>query len=223
MYPVSNEYINQINSGIITNKELFGTLTLIDGEVINLTNKDFSNSSVKIDNACDNGSDICLGSAYTGKLSLGLFSSIDRYRVNKADGGAVIELSYKLGEQEIPLGVFNVYECTRTGIKLSISAYDNMSKLNKSLGSNNVSGSAWSILSWIAKKCDVEIANSQEEINSFINSDIICNISANCRDYCLCNFPYYKVDKKEKQKSCYYCSMHSFCFTNSVNFIWFFS
>jgi hypothetical protein len=177
MYQVSNEYINQIASGIISDKELFGTLTLIDGEVINLTNKDFANSSVKIDNACDNGSDICLGSAYTGKLSLGLFSSIDRYRVNKADGGAVIELSYKLGEQEIPLGVFNVYECTRTGIKLSISAYDNMSKLNKSLGSNNVSGAAWAVLSWIAKKCDVEIANSKEEISAFINADVICNIS----------------------------------------------
>lgn len=177
MYPVSNEYINQISNGIISNKELFGSLTLLDGEIINLTNNDFANSSVKIDNACDNGSDICLGSAYTGKLSLGLFSDVDRYRINKADGGAVIELNYKLGDQIIPLGIFNVYECIRTGKKLSISAYDNMIKLNKSLGSNNVSGSAWYILSWISRKCGVEIKNSENEINAFINADVICNVS----------------------------------------------
>lgn len=177
MYKVSDEYITKLSSGIILDKQLSGTIKLLNGDEIEITNKDLANSSVKIDSKCDNGSDICLGSAYTAKLSMGLFTSIDRYNFNKADGGAVISLQYSLDDQVIPLGVFNVYECTRTGSKITINAYDNMTKLNKSLGSANTNGSAWAVLNWIKLKCGIELANTEDEIKKFINADVVCNIS----------------------------------------------
>lgn len=178
MYKVSDEYIAQVATGTLENKELSGSIKLLTGEVLPLSNKDFSNSSVSIDNKCSNNSDINLGSAYIGKLSLGLIGDYDRYSINKADAGAVITLQYKLGAQIIPLGVFNVYECTRKGRKLSINAYDNMSKLNKKLNTDNVNGHVLDVIKWISNSCGVEFKNTDEEINAFSNAQTVCNITA---------------------------------------------
>jgi hypothetical protein len=175
MYNVSNEYIEQISTGKISGKEIHGTITLLNGEVIELSNEIIFNSSLKINNSCDNGSDICIGSAYIGELKLDVFSDENRYLFNTAREGAIININYKLGSQIIPLGIYTVYSCVRVGKKLSISAYDNMCKLNKNIGSGTVNGTPEDLLNWISRKCDIVF--NINNINDFVNHDVICNVS----------------------------------------------
>lgn len=176
MFPVSNEYIQKINSGNTTGREITGTIKLLSGEKISLDNTILSSGSLSIDNSCSNNTDIKIGSCYTGQLSMSIFGEYDRYNFYKTNNGGVITLKYKLVD-DIPLGVFNIYECTKKGQNISIKAYDNMSKLNKSLKSNNINGSVIDILECISKDCGIEFSNF-DTVKDMKNTDIICNISS---------------------------------------------
>lgn len=177
MFNVDNKYIDKLKTGILEDKYITGTIKLLSGEIIPLDNSVFSSGSVSIDNSCSNNADLVIGSAYIGQLKINLYGDYDRYSIISAEAGAIITLQYNYAENVIPLGVFNVYECTKRGKNLSIKAYDNMTKLNKNLGSDNFNAPAYSLIQYICEKCNVELANTEEELLTFINATQVCNVS----------------------------------------------
>ena len=178
MYNVGQEYLNVYKSGVFIGKNITGTMKLISGEIISLDNSLFSYDKLSIDNSCSNSSDITFGSVYAGQLTMNIFGEYNRYNINNANEGAIIELQYNFANETIPLGVFNVYECTKQGKNITIKAYDNITKLNKNLGSDNFNGEAYNIVQYICNKCDVELENTAEELLEFTNSTQVCNVSS---------------------------------------------
>ena len=177
MFNISEAYIKKLEESNITDRKVTGTIKLLTGEQIEIDNNILKNGSLTIDNRCSSNSDISLGSTYIGQLSISFYGDYDRYSFYKADQGGVVKLKYTMID-EIPLGVFNIYECTKKGSNISIKAYDNMSKLNKSLGSNNVNGIVVDVLKWIAKECGIEFANSYDDIAAMNNAKVVCNITS---------------------------------------------
>lgn len=71
---------------------------------------------------------------------------------------------------EIPIGIFYVYEATRTKRILSLKAYDSMTNFDKEV-EETTTGTLYDILDFISEKCEVPLAHTEEEINAFVNAD----------------------------------------------------
>lgn len=175
MYPVSSQYIEKINTSNISDRQISGTIKLLNGQTIQLTNDILSGGSLAIDNSCESGSDFQLGSAYIGQLSFSIFGDYSRYAFYQADNGGIINLTYTLIDN-IPLGIYTIYECTKKGKNITIKAYDNMAKLKKSIRTNNTNGSILSIIDWIMLQCGTELAN-RNDIVRMKNSDVVVNVN----------------------------------------------
>ena len=176
MYPVSNAYIEKINTSNITDRQINGTIKLLNGQTIQLTNDILSGGSLAIDNSCESGSDFQLGSAYIGQLSFSIYGDYSRYSFYQADAGGVINLTYTMIDT-IPLGTYTIYECTKKGKNITIKAYDNMAKLKKSIRTNNTNGSILSIIDWIMLQCGTELANDRSELSRMPNINTVANVS----------------------------------------------
>lgn len=168
MYPVSNEYLNVIcENDPIT--RITGTLDLKDGTTLLITNEDIAKAP-SIMNQCVNNSELKLGQAYQAQLDISIYSNIDRYLIY----GARIELAFGLqiedAWEDIPLGVFIVSECIRTSNDvLQITALDEMDKLDDKYSGDLLTGTPFSILSFIATEHGLLLAQTQNEIEALPN------------------------------------------------------
>ena len=114
---------------------------------------------------------------YAAELGITLYTSIDRYTLE----GATITLSFFLeisdGKyEEVPLGIFEISEANRTINCLAIKAYDYMLRFDKDFGNKVTSGTAYDLLALACEECKVELAHTQEEIESWNNAKILLGI-----------------------------------------------
>lgn len=175
MFDTSSAYRESLDSGYL-NTDVTGTITLSNGRIYEFTEKDIVPASLGFDNKAVNGNDFCFGGIYVGELSIDLMLAIDRYSLEDAE----IKISYfqttlEGVTQEIPLGIFYVYEATRTKKIISLKAYDGMTKFDTAI-EENTSGYLYDIALFISEKCGVELAQTEEEINGFVNADWWLNL-----------------------------------------------
>lgn len=168
MYPVSNEYLNVICENDPVTR-ITGTLELKDGTTLQITNEDIAKAP-SIMNQCVNNSELKLGQAYQAQLDISIYSNIDRYLIY----GARIELAFGLqiedAWEDVPLGVFIVSECIRTSNDvLQITALDEMNKLDEKYSGDLLTGTPFSILSFIATEHGLLLAQTQNEIEALPN------------------------------------------------------
>lgn len=169
MYSTSELYKSALTSGFL-DTNITGKITLSNGKIIEFEEKDIVPGTLSFDNKSVNGNDFSFGGIYVGELKVDLFKQIDRYSLNNAK----VEISYFLkcdGDvQEIPLGVFYVHEAIRTKKIISLKAYDSMTMFDVYVD-ENTSGYMYDIITYISEKCGAELAQTEEEINEFLNSD----------------------------------------------------
>ena len=158
MYAVSEQYKNAIKSYNRTSS-IYGTLTTVNGTVHQLNDRNIIKDSLYITNQIVNGSKLCFGAVYAGECGLVINSNVDRYSLF----GAEIKLNIIVNNEDIPLGVFYVDTSERIGSKIKLTAIDKMSNFDKELEANT-NGSWFELLSLIANKCGVELAQTQEEL-----------------------------------------------------------
>ncbi len=176
MYPVSEKYKKAIRDS--TRKYYYsGKIITKDGTEHPFENKDIVKGSAYVTNQCCGNSEIELGSVYSAEMGITLYSNIDRYTLE----GATITLSFFLllddeTYEEVPLGIFEISEANRTINCLSIKAYDYMLRFDKAFNSTVSSGTAYEFLSLACENCEVELAHSQDEINSWNNGGIVLGI-----------------------------------------------
>ena len=161
MYAVSEQYKNAIKSYNRTSS-IYGTLTTVNGTVYQLNDRNIIKDSLYITNQIVNENKLCFGSVYAGECGLVINSDIDRYSLF----GAEIKLNIIISDEVIPLGVFYVDTSERIGSKIKITAIDKMSNFDIEL-KENTNGSWFELLNFISNKCDVELAQSQEELVQF--------------------------------------------------------
>ena len=176
MYPVSEEYLAAIQDNA-RSYYFEGCITTKLGVKYPFANKDIVKGSGYITNQCCGSNEIEIGSVYAAELGITLYTSIDRYTLE----GAMITLSFFLeisdGKyEEVPLGIFEISEANRTINCLAIKAYDYMLRFDKDFGNKVTSGTAYDLLALACEECKVELAHTQEEIESWNNAKILLGI-----------------------------------------------
>ena len=176
MYPVSEEYLAVIQDNA-RSYYFEGCITTKLGVKYPFANKDIVKGSGYITNQCCGSNEIEIGSVYAAELGITLYTSIDRYTLE----GATITLSFFLeisdGKyEEVPLGIFEISEANRTINCLAIKAYDYMLRFDKDFGNKVTSGTAYDLLALSCEECKVELAHTQEEIESWNNAKILLGI-----------------------------------------------
>ena len=176
MYPVSEEYLAVIQDNA-RSYYFEGCITTKLGVKYPFANKDIVKGSGYITNQCCGSNEIEIGSVYAAELGITLYTSIDRYTLE----GAMITLSFFLeisdGKyEEVPLGIFEISEANRTINCLAIKAYDYMLRFDKDFGNKVTSGTAYDLLALACEECKVELAHTQEEIESWNNAKILLGI-----------------------------------------------
>ena len=142
---------------------------------IDLNDSDIIKDSVYITNQCTNGNEYEYGCVYSGECGITIKSNVDRYDLYDAE----LKLFWSLlvGDvwEEIPLGVFYISEPNRINDKISIKALDGMIKLDVEVD-EDTQGTAPQLLAYLADKCGVELAQTEEELASFVNADYMLSV-----------------------------------------------
>lgn len=176
MYPVSEAFLQAVQEN--TRRYYWtGKITTAAGVVYEFTQEDIVKGSGYISGQCCGNSEIELGTVYAAEMGISLFSQIDRYTLEDAK----IELLYHLrladgSYESVPMGIFEVSEANRTAHCLELKAYDYMLRFEKSFNGFETVGTAYGFMELCAKACDVELAQTQAEIDALPNGTELLSI-----------------------------------------------
>lgn len=178
MYPVSAAFLEAVKQN--TRRYYWtGKITTKAGVAYEFGQQDIVKGSGYISAQCCGSTEIELGTVYAAEMGISLFSQIDRYTLEDAK----IELFYHLrladdSFEEVPMGIFEVSEANRTVHLLELKAYDYMLRFEKSFNGFETVGTAYGFMELCAKACDVELAQTQAEIDALPNGTELLSIYA---------------------------------------------
>ena len=165
MYNVSEKFKSAIKA---SNRKsaIYGTLTTVNGVEYPLNDSNIIKDSLYITNQIVNNNKLTFGAVYAGECGLVISSTIDRYSLF----GATIVLNFLLNledgtEEILPLGVFYVDTPERIGSKIKLTAVDCMSRFDVPVD-EDVNGTWYELISYMADKCGVELAQTQTELEA---------------------------------------------------------
>ncbi|MCD8336239.1 MAG: hypothetical protein LUD18_03015 [Lachnospiraceae bacterium] len=169
MYAVSDEFLEAVQENT-RSYYWAGTITTTAGKVYSFDYSDIVKGSGYISSQCCGSTEIELGTVYSSELGITLYSEVDRYTLEDA----IIEISCFLllpneSYEEVPMGVFEVSEANRTVNCLEIKAYDYMLRFEKDFNGFQSTGTAYDFIYLCCLACSVEMAQTQEEIESMAN------------------------------------------------------
>lgn len=175
MYSVSDEY--KVAVADSHRKSSIRAILTTKNSKENITDSEIIKDSVYITNQCTNGNEYEYGCVYAGECGLTIKSNNNIYDLYDAK----LELYWRLlvGSvwEEVPLGVFYITEPNRINDKISIKALDGMSKLDVNV-EEDTQGTMPQLVAWIAEKCGVEMAQTQEELSAFVNGNVQYSVYA---------------------------------------------
>lgn len=165
MYAVSDKFKQAVKNPN-RKSSVYGTLTTVRGAEYALNDRNIIKDSLYVTNQIVNDNKLCFGAVYAGECGLVINSNIDRYSLF----GARIELFFAIElddgtSEEIPLGIFYVDTPERIGSKIKLVAVDNMSKFDVEVKEDS-NGTFYELVLHMSKKCGVELAQTQEEIEA---------------------------------------------------------
>lgn len=160
MYTISDNLKAALKSSN-RKSSISGTLITRAGTMYELNDSNIIKDSLYITNQIVNDNKLTFGAVYAGECGLIINNSnINRYHLF----GAEIRLNITLdGCEPLPLGVFYVDTPERIGSKIKITAIDCMSRLDV-LIEESKNGTIYELLVWIAGRCNMELAQTQAEI-----------------------------------------------------------
>lgn len=176
MYPVSEAFLSAVQEN--TRRYYWtGRITTKAGVVHEFTEKDIVKGSGYISSQCCGSTEMELGTVYAAEMGITLFLSVDRYSLE----GATVELFYHLCladgiYESIPMGVYEVSEANRMVKCLELKAYDYMLRFEEDFSGTSTAGTAYEIIMLCCGACDVEFAQTQEEIDAMPNGTEILSV-----------------------------------------------
>lgn len=170
MFPVSQDYITAIRANSRPYDTVYGTVYLPDGTTVTVNSSIMPTNAITISKQVIDGDELMFGGVFSSELKLSLITDKDRY----AFFNAVVELFYKIEIatdtfEEVPLGVFTVTDADRPNDIVNLTAYDNMTMLDGSIGGNVISGTLWEIFQRISLDTNMELAFTEEDLQDFPN------------------------------------------------------
>ena len=176
MYPVSEAFLSAVQEN--TRRYYWtGRITTKTGVVHEFSEKEILKGSGYIFAQCCGSTEMELGTVYAAEMGITLFLSVDRYSLE----GAIVELFYHLcladGTYEsIPMGVYEVSEANRMVKCLELKAYDYMLRFEDGFSGTSTAGTAYEIIMLCCGACNVEFAQTQEEIDAMPNGMEILSV-----------------------------------------------
>lgn len=158
---------------------------------IEFTSEDILKDTFSITLQSSDTNDFTIGAVYVGQLKLTI---INRQIISALRGSFLdrtitpyFEILVDNDWSPIPLGTFYVAEADHAADGVVITAYDGMSKLDRSYESVSVTGSWFQIVSQIANRCDIELGFDSDYADTLINQALtydlyIENDCETCRD-----------------------------------------
>lgn len=175
-YPTSDLYKQAIDKQYRVSN-ISGELVTSNGVTIPINNSIIDAGSCYVTNQCVNSDAFSYGSVFAAEAGIILKTTIDRYSLYNSKLRIFYNLLLSDGNYEtIPLGVFYVNEPNRIGKNISIKAYDAMINFERPI-EESTTGTAFELLSYACLKCGVEMAQTQEEISAFVNSEILLSVA----------------------------------------------
>lgn len=168
--------------------ELYGTIDLMSGNSVDIEMNMIVENSVTITwDSGDGKSDVTFGTCVCSELDMSIYTDFDRYALNNA----VITLGYRVWDKQpeydennevtneaihsdCPLGIFTAMEVTKDGKSNTahILAYDNIKKLDVSVGNNVFSGKPWIILNDIHEKSQIGWDLTELDLSGYPNHEV---------------------------------------------------
>lgn len=167
MYPVSNDFLTAIKAPAVKSR-ITGTIGTVSFTDANILQRSFS-----ITNQNSGDDSVQIGTVYIGELDITLLGlTLSRYSLN----GVAITPTYGLqladeSYEDVPLGVYYIGEANYTRDGLQIRAYDAVSKLDKTCMVTSTTGTPYDLASLVATNCNVTLATTQAEFETYANGD----------------------------------------------------
>lgn len=174
MYAVSNSFQEAMKKPVQQHK-LGGSL-LVNGNTQFFTEANIQKGSFRISNQCSGNENVEIGTVYTAELTaVFLDLGLQRYVMNGAIITPHLDLLTENGYESVPLGVFNITEANWTTFGIEVTAYDNMSKFDRTirLNSDQYTLSIYGYLSVASAACGVGLAQTENQIQALPNGNRI--------------------------------------------------
>ncbi len=166
MYDVSDEYIAAISS-VSVRENLFGTIGNVAFDTSDIVKGSFS-----LNNQCCGSSTLELGQVYVGELKCtfnGLSISRNSYKGLQVVPWHGVYIEDNEDYENVPLGVYTIDKAEWSESGISITAYDNMSKFDKTFSISSTNGEIYDFLSYVCLRCNVTLGMTQEEVEALPN------------------------------------------------------
>lgn len=179
MYNTSADYKTAMRNNSRPYDTVYGTVTFSDNSTLTVDSSIMPTNAITISKQCIDGDELMFGGVFASELKLSLITDEDRY----AFFDATIELNYKIkiGEtsganpqpifETVPLGIFTVADADRPHDIINLTAYDNMTMLDGSIGGNVISGTLWEIFQRIELDTGMELAFDENDLEDFPNHE----------------------------------------------------
>lgn len=180
MYKASEYFIAALQKSNRTTK-MEGSIILNDGTTIAIGPHNIASDTTDLDISCVSEEEITLGSVSANQLSIAIYTDIDRYKLYDAilTLDFSIQVEYEDGTtafETVPLGIFVISEANREGRKVNITAYDNMLLLDTNCTQLRSGITPYGMLEMIADAVNLELAQTQEEIDAMCARDSEGNV-----------------------------------------------
>ena len=174
MKNVTNAFRQELNNG---NRNFLKscTITLADGTVLNITEKDTWQNGFSVDEAVSNDNSFDIGSAIVDEFDLTLNNIYDEFSSCDFDGAVItnvrIGLTLSNGTTEyVKRGVFTVNEAKYNGSIISLECFDNMIKFDREYSESKLTYPT-TLLKIVQDACSVCGVTMAADIASFDNSN----------------------------------------------------
>lgn len=171
MYPVSEDYLDKIESGSVKSYWR-GEIRATNGVVYPFTEDDIVQGSGKITRQICTGEDLEIGSTCSAGVDISLYLTTERYELYGGQMALYFSLYTDSGWEEIPIGIFYITEPPERAMGIvTIHAYDNMTKFEQDFGSQLI-GDPYYLLNYACNACGVELGSTQGDIANMPNGMI---------------------------------------------------
>ena len=166
MYPVSQKFLEAMKRPVQRHriKGTAGGVAFTEGDILS--------GSFMITGQCSDTSSVQIGQVYTSELKITLLKSLplSRYTLMGSQVIPYFGLRLDTGDYEyIPLGVFTVTSASWAASGVEVTAYDNMSRLDRSFSSSALSGKPYELLALACTSCGLELGMGPGDFGSLAN------------------------------------------------------
>ena len=136
------------------------------------TEANILSGSFSITGQCSDASNVQIGQVYTSELKITLLKNLNLSRYTLMDSEIVPYFGLRLDTgvyEYIPLGIFTVSKASWGATGVEVTAYDNMSKLDRTFSTSVLVGTPFELLTLACNSCGLELGNSVRDFNAFAN------------------------------------------------------